>query len=47
MGPSFVVSYLEALAAKKNVTPPDSDEVVKNTAGIIHVTGSDTVGFRS
>ncbi|KIJ32959.1 hypothetical protein M422DRAFT_183844, partial [Sphaerobolus stellatus SS14] len=39
--PSFTSSHLEAIAAKKD-SPPDAEEVIKNTAAIIFAGGADT-----
>ncbi|KIJ33001.1 hypothetical protein M422DRAFT_78260, partial [Sphaerobolus stellatus SS14] len=39
--PSFTSSHLEAIAAKKD-SPPDAEEVIKNTAAVIFAGGADT-----
>ena len=44
---SSVVSHLETLTAKKDIGSPDSENVIKNNAGVLCSGESDTDPFRS
>ncbi|KIJ26087.1 hypothetical protein M422DRAFT_272904 [Sphaerobolus stellatus SS14] len=39
--PSFTSSYLDTLASKMDV-PPEAEQVIKNTAGVLFAAGADT-----